>query len=88
MEEHLATSADGRRRLQAASERQAIGAPSAIEAEDDEQLGPAPPPASQSQQETHPPPVIPCNAPENVDMDIDLMEPDEIPILAFLSASP
>ena len=38
MEEYLATSADGRRRLQAAAERQATSAPTEMEAEDDEPL--------------------------------------------------
>ena len=82
MEEHLATSADGRRRLQAAAERQAIEAPA------DEETG------SPETPRLHPEPSLQTPAPPaaaleaDADMDIDLIEINNISILAFVPSSP
>ena len=81
MEEYLATSADGRRRLQSAAERQAINAPA-----NEEMAGPETP-------RLHPEPSLETPAPqiiaaeEDADMDVDLIKTDDVPILAFVSAS-
>ena len=82
MEEYLATSADGRRRLQSAAERQAINAPAS-----EEMAGPETP-------RLHPEPSLETPAPpqiiaakEDAGMDVDLIEIDDVPILAFVSAS-